>query len=476
MTVSAPARFHLSRRVVALIGAVATALAVVGAGSAAAAPTAPAATPGIDRYAVYEGQTTCVATESPGARALRDMVTRAYPGTGSSGGITRACAAGGQSEHKEGRAYDWSLDAFDPADRAAADDFFTWLLATDVHGNKHALLRRLGIMYMIWNGNVFKAYAPELGWQPYSGSDPHDDHVHFSLGWDGAQQLTSYWPPTPDDLHTVLVSGTGSGKVEVHSLSAASRYQSFNRHVATGFASVDPTQWRFLLGGGSKGAPDLIGVRLRGGASGKVEVHVATGSSGYQSFSVHRATPLAAVDPARWQVAAAGSPGASPDLQMVMTRGGASGRVEVHTLTASSAYSQWSVHAATALGVAADGQWLFTGDPTGTGDLVGILRKGTGSGRTEVHVLSASSGYSAFRSHAATPLGYADPAASTFAVGHFDRDRSADLWVLLLSGTGSGRTELHPLSGATGFSSYLDHLGTGLQQVDSVKWALDPAP
>jgi hypothetical protein len=476
VTTSSPPRSRVLARAVALLGALSL-TAVAAASSAFAAPTAPSFPSGIDPYTAYEGQTTCDPTEKPGARALREMVTRAYPGTGSTGGITRSCDGGGVSEHKEGRAWDWMLDASDPSDRAAADDLFAWLLATDVHGNKHALLRRLGIMYIIWNGQVLKAYQADKGWQPYTGANPHTDHVHFTLGWDGARQLTSYWPPTPEDLHTVMVSGTGSGRVEVHSLSAASRYQQFNRHVATAFGTItDPRSWRFLLGGGTKGAPDLIGVRLRGGASGKVEVHVATGSSGYQAFSVHQATPLAAVDPAQWQVAAASSPGSgAPDLQMVWTRGGASGRVELHTLTGSSAYSRWSVHAATALGQAADGQWHFTGDPGGSGDLVGVLRSGTGSGRTEVHVLSAASGYTGFRSHAATPLGLMDPATTTFAVGHFDKDRTPDLWAIVLSGTGTGRTELHPMSGATGYSTWLDHLGTGLQQVDHLNWALDPA-
>lgn len=476
MTPSSPARSCVFVRAVALLGALAL-TAVTAASAASAAPTAPSFPPGIDRYAAYEGQTTCQATETPGARALRDMVMRAYPGTGSAGGILRGCDVGGASEHKEGRAWDWMLNASDPSDRAAADDLFAWLLATDVHGNKHALLRRLGVMYIIWNGQVLKASQIDKGWQPYTGSSPHTDHVHFTLSWDGARQFTSYWPPTPDDLHTVMVAGTGSGRVEVHSLSSTSGYQQFNRHVATAFPVVDPRQWRFLLGGGTKGAPDLIGVRLRGGASGKVEVHVVTGSSGYQSFSVHQATPLAAVDPAQWQVAAASSPGSgAPDLQMVWTRGGASGKVELHTLSAASTYSRWSVHAATALAQVADSEWQFTGDPSGSGDLVGIKRRGTGSGRTEVHVLSASSGYTGFRLHVATPLGLMDPATTTFAVGHFDRDRTPDLWVMVLSGTGTGRTELHPLSGAASFTSWQGHLGTGLQQVDNVTWALDPAP
>ena len=61
---------------------------------------------------------------------------------------------------------DWAVNVNSAAQRAAADDFLTWLLATDVHGNAHANLRRLGIMYVIWDRRVFKAYRAQDGWKP----------------------------------------------------------------------------------------------------------------------------------------------------------------------------------------------------------------------------------------------------------------------------------------------------------------------
>jgi hypothetical protein len=84
----------------------------------------------------------------------------------------------------------------------AATALHTWLLATDSHGNPHAMIRRFGIMYMIWNKQIWKAYQPSKGWQAYTGSNPHTDHTHFSFSWDGADRQTSFWtsgqPPTPD--------------------------------------------------------------------------------------------------------------------------------------------------------------------------------------------------------------------------------------------------------------------------------------
>ena len=164
---------------------------------AQAAPATPAFGPSIDPFADYVGQTTCDPTAKPGAIGLRDLLEATYPVTYSLG-IVRDCAVGGQSEHKEGRAYDWAVSSFDPAQKAMADDTLAWLMATDQYGNVNAMARRLGIMYMIWNRQVWKAYGTNRGWQAYTGSNPHTDHVHFSLSWDGAYKRTSWWnPPTP---------------------------------------------------------------------------------------------------------------------------------------------------------------------------------------------------------------------------------------------------------------------------------------
>lgn len=152
----------------------------------------------IDDYAAYDGQDTCLSTEQPGVVAFRELVMATYPCT-SAGGILRDCAAGGTSEHKEGRAWDWMVDVGD----RAPEDLLAWLLAPDASGNTHAMARRLGLMYIVWNRQIWRAYRAEEGWLPYSGSSPHTDHVHFSFSWAGARKETSFWsgsgtsPPDP---------------------------------------------------------------------------------------------------------------------------------------------------------------------------------------------------------------------------------------------------------------------------------------
>jgi hypothetical protein len=92
---------------------------------------------------------------------------------------------------------DWTRNAALPDQKAQADDFIAWLLATDAYGNAHANARRLGVSYIIWNTQMFRLYDVARGWQPYTGSSPHTDHVHISFTWAGAWARTSFFTGVP---------------------------------------------------------------------------------------------------------------------------------------------------------------------------------------------------------------------------------------------------------------------------------------
>lgn len=163
-------------------------------------PAAPAAAPAkIEPFASYQPQSTCDPTAKPGTRALANMLL-SYYGTGRNGGITRACSIGGRSEHKEGRAFDWMLSVNRPGERAVAEQFMTWLLGEGPNGEAAYNARRLGVMYVIWNGRIWSADHASRGWLRYGGPNPHVDHIHISLSWSGAMQRTSFWTGTPADV------------------------------------------------------------------------------------------------------------------------------------------------------------------------------------------------------------------------------------------------------------------------------------
>lgn len=182
-------RRHLLLVTTVTVGLLAAVLRPAGA----TPPPTPTFGKAVDAFAKYDGQQLCDPAPKPGVVAFRELVLRAYPKT-TDFGISRDCAVGGQSEHKEGRAWDWGVSS---SDGPAAQEVLQWLLATDEHGNRDALLRRFGIMYVIYNKQVFESYRPQKGWQPYTGASPHTDHVHFSFSWDGALERTSWWTATP---------------------------------------------------------------------------------------------------------------------------------------------------------------------------------------------------------------------------------------------------------------------------------------
>lgn len=40
------------------------------------------------------------------------------------------------------------------------------------------------IKYVIWNRRIFSSTVQPWVWRPYSGANPHDHHVHISVGGD----------------------------------------------------------------------------------------------------------------------------------------------------------------------------------------------------------------------------------------------------------------------------------------------------
>lgn len=165
---------------------------VAGGGPGLPGPVAWAGAP-LEALAPYVPQTTCDPVAKPGVLGFRDLLLANFPATRNLG-IGRACEAEGVSEHKEGRAFDWGVDADDPAERAAADEVLAWLLGPDPEtGEPFAIARRLGVMYVIWDGQIWSSFRAVDGWRPYVGVSGHRDHIHVSFDWSGALAETSFW-------------------------------------------------------------------------------------------------------------------------------------------------------------------------------------------------------------------------------------------------------------------------------------------
>jgi hypothetical protein len=186
----------------------------------------------------YQPQIYCDPTVKPGTRALADLLTTTYSGT-SVVSLTRTCGTD-RSEHYDGRAIDWGVDHRIDKQRLQGKAFLQWAFAADAAGNGKAMLRRLGIMYIIWNKQIWGAWTD--GWEPYSCSGAtacHVDHMHISLDWSGAEKKTSFWTGVVSDpmpppllpikaLHapvTQTVSARGDEPDPLYRLVAGARYR-----------------------------------------------------------------------------------------------------------------------------------------------------------------------------------------------------------------------------------------------------------
>jgi len=237
-----------------------------------------------------------------------------------------------------------------------------------------------------------------------------------------------------------------------------------NAAVNLGSFTSSSTIEKVLAGDFNKdGIQDLIVIEQNNTGSGMTEIHVLNGADNFQSYLAHTATALGATG-SNWdfQLADINKDGVL-DLVGILRTGSSSGTTELHVLSGATNFQTFLLHTATALGQTG-ANWSFqVADINRDGilDLVGILQSGSGSGKTELHVLDGASNFQSFNLHIATALG-ATPTNWVFRVADLDKDGIQDLVGILQGQTGSGIIELHVLSGISNFQSFSLHTATGL--------------
>jgi hypothetical protein len=131
------------------------------------------------------------------------------------------------------------------------------------------------------------------------------------------------------DLVFVKTSHTGTGKVEVHIASGASNYQTRILEVGTTFLPETDGTW-LMSDYDRDGIPDLVFVKdSKNSGTGKVEVHIASGASNYQTRVLETGTTFLPEFDGTWFMADYNGDGI-PDLIFIKTSNTGTGRVEVH--------------------------------------------------------------------------------------------------------------------------------------------------
>ncbi len=212
----------------------------------------------------------------------------------------------------------------------------------------------------------------------------------------------------------------------------------------------------------AQAARDLVGIGEYATASGKVEVHVLSAATQYQQSVLDVVTPwYGTPNPPDWIFRLADVDGdGRPDLVGIGQYNTPSGRVELHVLSGASQYQQQILAVATPwYCTPTTPNWTFTMsdiDRDGKPDLVGIANYGMPSGRIEVHVLSGASAYQQRLADVVTPWGQTPtPPDWIFALADIDGDGKPDLVGVGQYNTPSGMVELHALSGVSNYQQQI---------------------
>jgi len=181
------------------------------------------------------------------------------------------------------------------------------------------------------------------------------------------------------------------------------------------------------------------------------QIHVLGAANNYQSFVLQTGTALHPTDNT-WDFLVAGN----RDVFAIKKANTGSGKTEIHILSHASNYQTFALQTGTALHTT-DHTWAF--GLTHGRDLVAIKKANTGSNSTEVHILSAASNYQAFSAQTGTGLHPTDNHFDFLVHGH-------DLVAIKKANTGSGHTEVHILGHGSGYKHFSLQTGTGLHNTD----------
>lgn len=209
-----------------------------------------------------------------------------------------------------------------------------------------------------------------------------------------------------EDLFFFNRSQTGSGATEVHVLKGP-EYTGFIEHAATALGDTgSDNQWKFLVGDYDRDSELDIYVIKKYGTTGKLEVHVLDGKTGFKTFLAQHATIQAGPGNSTEFDFGLGDYNADGILDLyAISKVGASGKTEVHVLNGASGFQDYLANIATGLATTGSGgNWVFgVGDYNSDGkpDVYAFRKQ---SAHAEVHVLDGANGFNTSLLQIVTPV------------------------------------------------------------------------
>jgi hypothetical protein len=286
--------------------------------------------------------------------------------------------------------------------------------------------------------------------EPTNGNKPSGDKAVQYL----ANNQWQFQLNQDNDLICLVSHGTGSGKVEIHTLLAretngtGTNYKTFSQHIATGRDAILNTDCQLLIARNN----DLFMIWPNGTVSGKTEVHILTAKSGYLITGGNFHTGLGEVgDNYQFLI------GSNRDLYCINKNGANS--TDLHILTAASNYLEFTTPnpVPTAFGKAAGN---LTCALTQNDNLVGFLKENTGSKMTELHLLNAD------QTHKRPYVTGLHEVGDNFT---FLLSQDSSIIVVKENETGTDSTEVHRFDEISGYKIWALQTGTSLYEVNKDK-------
>lgn len=241
------------------------------------------------------------------------------------------------------------------------------------------------------------------------------------------------------DLVYIKTQNTGTGKVEVHIASAASKFKTRIFEAGTTFGPENDGTWLMVPSkNGLK--PDLAFIKTANAGTNSVEVHIASGVSNYLTRIIETGTDFGEETDGTWSLFDFDRDGIL-DLVFIKTSNTGTNSVEVHVSSGASNYKTRIYDSGSDFAPETDGFWSLTHWQPGFPDLTFIKTSNTGTSTIEVHVSSRQSNYATRILDTGT--GFAEENNGFWSLVDYNRDGNLDLVYIKTQQTGTGTVEVH---------------------------------
>jgi hypothetical protein len=282
---------------------------------------------------------------------------------------------------------------------------------------------------------------------------------------DAAKVLANQLGPNQaDHLTLTFLNNTGSACIEAHTWNFGE--QNWYSNIPTNHPALDPANDGLITADtNGDGKDELILIKMRGGQSGNIEVHIWDPT--YQHWVSNIATNHPAVSPIDNEVIAGDFFGTGRDeLALVKLDDGDSGKVELHIWGPNE--QTWLDHIATNLPNVspANSRVIVANTETDGGriaKLILVKYRNTASGRIEIHTWNP--GEQSWYSNVATNHPAVDTADDEVIAADTNGDNKKKLVLVKYRNGESGRIEIHVWG--PNEQTWLDHLATNHPAVDS---------